>query len=308
MFQKAVRKQAKLKIAVTGPSGSGKTYSALLMAKAMGKKIAVVDTENKSASLYAGKDNLPEFDSCDLEPPYTTDKYIAAIKAAVDAGYDVLIIDSISHQWAGEGGVLQKKERLDSQPGSNSYTNWGKLTPEQERFKSAILHADIHLIVTMRSKQDHALVIDNQSGKTKVQKLGLAPIQRDGMEYEFTSVFDIAMNHDASVSKDRTSLFPVDQPFRISEATGKAFMSWLSLAAPLTKTPPKVDAEYPQVAGFPCVQCGGEINLVSRVSGEKGYSCKNFASIRDGHARFEASKLEEMRLKYAPEFEAAAQS
>ncbi len=194
-FKKAERTQATLKIALTGPSGSGKTFSGLILAAALGKKIAVVDTENKSASLYADMDKGPlagiVFDVLDLEPPYTIVKYAEAIEAAEKAGYDVLLIDSISHAWAGEGGLLDKKAALD-QRGGNSYTNWATITPEQERFKARILQAGIHVICTMRSKQDYVLE-QNDKGKSVPKKVGLAPIQRDGMEYEFTTVFDIAM-------------------------------------------------------------------------------------------------------------------
>jgi KaiC/GvpD/RAD55 family RecA-like ATPase len=113
-FKKAERTKAKLKLAITGPSGSGKTMSALRLAKGIGGRIALIDTENESASLYSDRF---EFDTLALSPPYTTDKYLEALKAAMDAQYDVVIIDSISHQWAGEGGILNRKEQLDSQLG-----------------------------------------------------------------------------------------------------------------------------------------------------------------------------------------------
>lgn len=226
MFQKATRKQAKLKLAVTGPSGSGKTYSALMLAKGIGGKIALIDTENKSASLYADSKGMPEFDTLDLGPPYTTIKYLDAMNAAVKAGYDVLIIDSGTHQWAGDGGILSRKEKLDQKPGSNSYTNWGQLTPEQEGFKASILQAPIHMIMTLRSKQDYVLE-KNEKGKSVPVKVGMAPIQRDGLEYEFSTVFDADMSHNVTVSKDRSGLFD-GQYFRITEETGKTLGKWLS--------------------------------------------------------------------------------
>jgi hypothetical protein len=228
VFKKAERKKAKLKLAIAGPSGSGKTMSALRLAQGIGGKIAVIDTENGSASLYADRF---EFDTLPLYPPYTTEKYLAAMDAAVRAGYELVIIDSISHQWAGEGGVLNRKEQMDAR-GGNSYTNWGKLTPEQEKFKSAILHYPAHLIVTMRSKQDYILV-ENDKGKQAPRKVGMAPVQREGMEYEFTTVFDVAMNHEAAVSKDRTSIFN-DQHFMVTEKTGEALKAWLNSGADVT--------------------------------------------------------------------------
>lgn len=235
-FKKAERTKAKLKLAIAGPSGSGKTMSALRLAKGIGGKIAVIDTENESASLYSDRF---EFDTLALAPPYTTQSYIEAMRAAVEAGYDVVIIDSISHQWAGEGGILSRKEQMDSR-GGNSFTNWGKLTPEQEKFKSEILHFPIHLIVTMRSKQEYVLT-ENDKGKQAPRKVGMAPVQREGMEYEFTTVFDVAMNHEAAVSKDRTGIFG-DAFFQITEKIGADIAKWLETGVEA----PKKEALKPQ--------------------------------------------------------------
>lgn len=220
LFKKAEKKQAKLRLGVTGPSGSGKTYSALRIAKGFGGKIAVVDTEKGSASLYADRF---EFDVLELTPPYSPDRYIEAMNAAVNEGYQIIIMDSISHAWAGEGGILNIKEKLDAR-GGNSFANWAKMTPMQEKFIAALINCPAHLIVTMRSKQEHVQVSEN--GKTKIQKVGLAPIQRDGFEYELTTVFDIAINHEAETSKDRTGLF-VDKIFQVTEETGKTLKAWL---------------------------------------------------------------------------------
>lgn len=233
-FSKAVKRQAKLKIGLTGPSGSGKTFSALKMASGMGGEIALIDTENKSASLYADEF---DFDCMELDPPYTVAKYVEAIDAAVQAGYDILIVDSITHQWAGEGGILSQKEQMDSR-GGNSYANWGKLTPEQEKFKSAILHSDIHMICTMRSKQDYQIQEGDRGSKSKVVKLGMAPIQREGMEYEFALVLDLAMNHTAVASKTRIKAFD-DKVFVPSKATGQQIMRWLHTGQPVEKMEPK---------------------------------------------------------------------
>jgi hypothetical protein len=222
LFKKAERTQAKLKIALTGPSGSGKTYSALALASGIGKKIAVIDTENASASLYADRF---EFDTVTLTPPYTIQKYVEAMKAAEDSGYDVLIIDSLSHAWAGDGGLLAKKESLDAR-GGNSFTNWGGISKEHEQFKGKLLNCGLHLICTMRSKQDYVLE-ENEKGKKTPRKVGLAPIQRDGMEYEFTTVFDVAMDHHAQASKDRTGLFD-GLTFKIGYETGSNLIQWLT--------------------------------------------------------------------------------
>jgi hypothetical protein len=222
MFKKAERKQVKIKLALTGPSGSGKTYSALLLASGLSQKIAVIDTENNSASLYS---DLVTFDVMTLQPPYSISKYLAAINDAVLSGYDVLVIDSISHAWAGDGGLLAKKESLDAR-GGNSFSNWSSISKEHEAFRSALLSCNIHLIVTMRSKQDYVLEI-NDKGKQQPRKVGLAPIQRDGIEYEFTTVFDIAMNHETTTSKDRTGLFD-GLIFKITSDTGIKILEWIS--------------------------------------------------------------------------------
>lgn len=229
-FKKAERKRAWLKVAMTGPSGSGKTMSALRLLRGFlgpEAKIALIDTENDSASLYS---HITEFDSLNIDPPYTTEKYIAAIKAAIDHKYDGLIIDSISHAWAGEGGLLDQKEILDARVGkgeTNKFANWAGITKKHEQFKGWLLKADIHLICTMRSKQDYVLGEGN-----KPQKVGMAPIQREGMEYELTTVFDFAMNHSAASSKDRTELFDGKIVSLVTEDTGKLLREWYEGANP----------------------------------------------------------------------------
>lgn len=231
MFQKAVKKAVKLKLALMGVSGSGKTYSALRLAKGLGGKIAVIDTENGSASLYSDQF---EFDVVDLKPPFTIEKYVEAINAAEKAGYENLIIDSLTHAWAGEGGLLEQKAALDSKPGSNTYTNWGPITKKDNAFRNAFLHSNCNIIATMRSKQEIALQQDS-NGKTKPVKLGMAAVQREGLEYEFTIVFDINMNHDAESSKDRTGLFS-NKLIKITEDTGKEIKKWLDNGAAEIKT------------------------------------------------------------------------
>lgn len=242
LFVKAERKQAKLKLGMAGPSGSGKTKSALRLATGFGGKIAVIDTENKSASLYA-----PEFDFdvVDIEAPYTIPKYIHAIEGAIAEGYEFLIIDSVSHAWAAEGGVLEQKSAIDAR-GGNQFANWKKPKEAQAKLKAAILHSDIHIILNFRSKQTYETVeID---GKRKVHKMGLEPIQEPGFEYELSTLFNIGMDHKAEASKDRTGMF-VDQVFQITEETGKALRDWLgkgkvtAAPEPAPKPPAKKEEE-----------------------------------------------------------------
>lgn len=230
MFTKAVRRKVKIKIAITGPSGSGKTYSALAMASGLGKKVALIDTENGSASLYADKF---DFEVVEIKAPFTVEKHLAAIADAVKAGFDVLVVDTITHVWKGDGGLLAQKTALDMRPGSNSYTNWAGITKQHEKFLAGILHSDIHLIATMRSKQDYILET-NEKGKSVPRKVGLAPEQRESMEYEFSVVLDVAMDHSAMVSKDRTGIFS-PHPFVIDKATGEMVVQWLGTGAAAEK-------------------------------------------------------------------------
>lgn len=220
-FKKAEKKKAKLRLGITGPSGSGKTYSALRLATGLGGKIAFIDSEKGSASLYADKF---DFDVLELEPPYAPERYIECLYEAIKAGYEIVIMDSISHAWAGQGGLLNRKEQLDAR-GGNSFANWAKMTPIQEKFIAELINCPAHLIVTMRSKQEY-IIEQNDKGKQAPRKVGLAPIQRDGFEYELTTVFDVAINHEAEASKDRTGLF-VDKIFKITENTGEILKNWL---------------------------------------------------------------------------------
>jgi len=224
MFQKAERKKARLRLALCGPAGSGKTYSALQIAKGLGGRIALIDTEHESGSLYA---DLCEFDTASLTPPYTPEKYRAAIAAAEAAGYSVLIIDSFSHAWAGEGGLLDMHDKAAAASRSgNSFTAWREITPQHNALVESLLGARLHVIATLRTKTAYDL-IDDGNGKKKPVKIGLAPVQREGVDYEFTSVFDLSIDgHVATATKDRTRLFD-GKHFVPSIETGQALMSWL---------------------------------------------------------------------------------
>lgn len=243
IFKKATKSLVKAKIALTGPSGAGKTLSSLYLAKGLGLKVAVLDTENNSASLYENRFPGWEYFVLPMNPPYTAQKYIAGIDAAIQQGFDVLIIDSLSHVWAAEGGLLQQKEALDSR-GGNSYTNWGSITKLYEQLKSKILFSPIHMIVTMRSKQEY-IMEQNDKGKQAPKKVGLAPIMRDGMEYEFTVVFDVGMDHQFMVSKDRTDLFD-GVVSTINEQTGIDIKNWLATAPPPQPPPPEEPPPAPE--------------------------------------------------------------
>ena len=222
-FHKAERKRGKLRLAIAGPAGSGKTYSALLIAFGIGGKVAFIDTERGSGELY---DHLGEYDACTLEAPFEPKKYVAAIKAAEVAGYDTIIIDSLTHAWAGTGGLLDRHGMIADKSG-NSWSAWRMVTPQHNELVDALLQSSCHIIATMRSKMEYTQV--EEGGKKSVKKLGMSPIQRDGMEYEFTVFMDIDQNHTASSTKDRTMLFD-GQYFKPSKQTGKLLMDWLERA------------------------------------------------------------------------------
>lgn len=227
-FQKATRKKSKLRMALIGPSGSGKTYSALELAKGLGGRIAMIDTERGSGSLYA---DVADFDVLELEPPFEPKKYVAAIKEAEDAGYGVVIIDSLSHAWAGEGGILDIHDSATrAMRSGNGYMAWKDVTPQHEKIINAILGSSLHVIATIRTKTAYE-VVEDERGKKSPKKIGLAPIQRQGMEYEFTAVLDLAVDsHIATASKDRTGMYD-GQHFVITEKTGEQLRDWLESGA-----------------------------------------------------------------------------
>lgn len=224
-IRKAERRKARLRLGISAPSGAGKTYSALLIAFGLGGKVGMIDTEHGSGDLYA---DLGEYDIISIAAPYTVAKYLEAIRAFEAAGYSTIIIDSLSHAWAGEGGLLDKQGKIADR-GGNGYAAWRTITPEHNALVDAMLRSPAHIIATMRSKTEY-VIEKNDKGKDAPKKVGLAPIQRDGMEYEFTVMLDIAVDHTATASKDRTRLFD-GQYFRPSPETGSALRAWLESGA-----------------------------------------------------------------------------
>ena len=200
-FRKAVKHEAKLRLAIAGPSGSGKTYTSLAIATELGGKVAFLDTEHGSASKYA---DLFNFDVMELEAPFHPDRFINAISEAAAAGYSTIVLDSISHAWNGQGGLLELVEDAAKRmKTTNSYAAWRDITPIQNRFIEAVVGAPLHIIATMRSKQDYVQEKDDRTGRTSIRKVGMAPIQRDGFEYEFDVFLDMDVQNNAVVSKTR---------------------------------------------------------------------------------------------------------
>lgn len=234
-LRKATRQKAKIRLGLSAPAGAGKTYSALLIASGMTSwdKIALIDTENGSGDLYS---DLGEYNVLPLTAPYTPEKYIQAIKTCEDAGMEVIIIDSITHEWDGNGGILE----IHSSMTGNSFTNWATITPRHRKFIQAILSSSCHVITTVRRKQEYEMTKDN-NGKVKVEKLGLKEITREGFEYELTVNLELDIKHNASASKDRTGLF-VDKPsFVPSAETGKLILDWCNSGSEVIDQRPTLD-------------------------------------------------------------------
>jgi hypothetical protein len=223
-FVKAQKHESKLRMAIAGPSGSGKTFSALKIATAMGGPIAVIDTEHGSASKYA---DLFEFDVLDLEAPFHPDRFIEAIADAEAGGYKFVIIDSLSHAWNGPGGVLEIKEKFAKQKGYNDYTAWGPAGDIQARLIEAITGSKLHVIATMRSKTAHEVQKDSE-GRTKIVKLGMQPIQRDGTEYEFDVLLDMDIHNNAVVGKTRCVALTDEVFSRPGQEIADILSAWLT--------------------------------------------------------------------------------
>lgn len=267
-FRKAEKKKAKLRLAICGPTGAGKTYTALRIAKGMCGKVVLLDTERGSGDLYSEEF---DYDVGPINAPFTHEKYIESIKAAEAEGYDIIIIDSLSHAWAGEGGILDEVESRKT--GNNSFTAWNQGTKLQNRLIDTILESKCHIIVTMRSKMGYELERD-EKGRMVPRKLGLAPVQREGIEYEFTVVLDMSVEkHFASSTKDRTKLFD-GKFFLPTEETGKQLIEWLDsgkepydiskLLGPLASIDTMPDLEAYYLQSSPIAKTEGVYNEFNR--------------------------------------------
>ena len=220
-LQKAKRHQVKLRLGLSGASGFGKSYSALLLAYGITEdwtKIAVIDTENNSASLYS---HLGDFNVVSLSQPYSPERYIEAIKLCEKEKMEIIIIDSITHEWQGKGGCLQIHEQLGGR-----FQDWAKITPRHTAFIDAILQSNCHVITTVRKKMDYSMDRD-LNGKTRVVKHGLKDITREGFSYELTVDFEIINDkHMAKATKDRTGLFMDKPEVLITKGVGRMLVDW----------------------------------------------------------------------------------
>ena len=252
-FTKAKRERAKLKVCLTGASGGGKTLSSLYLAYGMTgdwSKIAVIDSERGRALMYANRSDLGtgEFLHCDLEPPYTVDRYIEAMREAEKiVGEDgVIIIDSGSHAWKGTGGVLDAKEQIAQQRGKTDFSAWNDAGKIQNKFIDTIMDLNCDTIVTLRSKVSYTQEVDPETGKTRVRKLGLEPEQKNDFEYEMTLVMDVDKDtHNVSIIKDNTFLDAEGFYGRVTPDLGKRLRAWM--------------AEGVEPTFYTCENCGKKI-------------------------------------------------
>lgn len=245
-IKKAVKYGSKLRMSISGPSGAGKTWTALTLATELadGKRVLVVDTERGSASKYA---DVFDFDVIELDT-FSPATYVEAIKLAADNDYGVVVIDSLSHAWNGTGGLLEIVEQIAKRKyNNNTYAAWKDATPLQNQLIDAITRSPLHVIATMRSKQEYALEKDERTGKTSPKKLGMAPVQRDGMEYEFDVAVDMDIDNTMIVQKSRCSALSgqvISKPGADVAETLKAWLSGAPAPEPLLTVKQVYEACY----------------------------------------------------------------
>lgn len=254
MFKKATKTQSRLRLALIGPSGGGKTYTSLAIASTLGSKIAVIDTERGSAAKYS---DIFTFDTCDM-PNHHPNTYIQAIQAAEDAGYDVLIIDSLSHAWSGRDGALELVDKAAKRSGNgNSFGAWRDVTPLHNALVDAMIGARLHIIATLRTKTEYVQEKDER-GKTVIRKMGMQPIQRDGLEYEFDVVGDIDADNTLIIGKTRCPALSGAIYSRAGRDVATVLVNWLSDGAPA----PQVEQPDPEIE-----QAKAHIKEVTQTSG-----------------------------------------
>lgn len=247
--RKAQRFQVKIKMALIGPSGAGKTYSALRVANGIGGRTLLLNTEGDRGYLYADQF---DYDIVDLQAPYTPERYIEIIEFAEREKYDVLIIDSGSHEWSGRGGLL---DVLDNLPGNSSFNKWGKLTPRHNAFVDKILYSKLHVITCLRGK-DRYVLEENEKGKQAPKKVGLGAEQRDNYEYEMMlSLMIDQQNHVATAVKDNTGLFS-NRYEVLSESHGRELKEWSEsgVSAPPSPAPQPAPQQQRQQTAQPPAQ------------------------------------------------------
>ncbi len=300
--KKAKREKTKAKIGVMGTSGAGKTVGALWLAYGLSgndwSKVCVIDTERSRSLLYADRNDLVyeigEFLHIDLQPPYSVDRYIEAMKVAQEAvGSDgVIIIDSASHCWFAEGGVLDYKEHVESLRGKTSFSSWNDAGKLQNKFVDSILALDCHVICTLRSKTEYVQEKDPETNKTTIKKLGLVPVQRDNFEFELNLMLDLDKDtHIASIIKDNTFLEAEGFQDVLTPELGTRLRDWLN------------NASQPEV--YKCECCG---KVIRASEGKNGILTpkqivENSKNMFDKQMCLDCVKIENKKIKEQKEKE-----
>lgn len=286
LVHKASKKKIKLRATITGFAGSGKTWSALELASGLGERILLIDTERRSAELYANHFN---FDHLPLDPPYSPERYIEAVQIGENGDYDVVIVDSLSHAWIGSGGILDIKTKVAQASSSkNEFLAWGQVTPQHNRLIDMIFNRNspVHLIATMRSKMDYEISKDDR-GRTVITRIGTVAVQRENLAFEFDLIFDISQDHLASVNyKDRTGFLFGREPFLITKALGAELLTWLDageeVIKPEAKTKEVIIAEMAELTTIKSLVSWNELNVgyIESLSDEDKSAVVNYRAER----------------------------
>ncbi len=234
-FIQATKKQRKLRLALIGPSGSGKTYTALSLATAIGGPVAVFDTENGSASLYS--DEFPFMTPPTPPADFSPDKYIEFLRGCEAGGVNVAVLDGLSAAWAGKGGILEMVDNASRKYKGNSFAGWKDATPEHNRLLQAIISCKVHVIATARTKTEW-VVEENDRGQKVPRKIGTAPVQRDGLDYEFDVVGDMDHNNCLIVTKSRCKALSGKSFIRPGKDVADILKAWLEDGDPASEQTP----------------------------------------------------------------------
>lgn len=282
VFARAVKSQRKARIGIVGPSGSGKTWTSLAIATGLagpGGRVAVIDTENASASLYA---DVFDFDCLQLDT-FSPLIYVEAIKAAEKAGYAVIVIDSLSHAWMGKDGALEQVDKvMVRNKSANSFTAWREVTPMHNALVDAIIRSKAHIVATMRAKTEYIVETDPKTGKVVPRKVGLAPVQREGMEYEFDLVADMDHEHRFIVSKTRIPFLTDEVIVKPGAELGERIRTWLESGEPAAERPTPPAAVSPDTSTPTPADTSAPITMEER---KKLFALAKRAGISDDELR-----------------------
>jgi len=235
-FERAIKTKAKLRMALTGPAKSGKTYTALVLATALadGGRIGLIDTENRSSEKYA---DIFDFDIMELENAHP-ESFVAGIDVFEKAGHAVVILDSLSHAWIGKQGMLELHDNAtDASRSKDSYISWKTVNPFHRALIEKMQSANCHVIATMRSKMAYLRTTDDQ-GRTTIRKVGLAPVQRQGMEYEFDILAEMRQDHRIVIGDTRCPAVDGKTEMKPAGAFFQPIIDWLDGAEPPEKVEP----------------------------------------------------------------------